>query len=120
MPQIIQTSRGNYLLSDLKPGYISSERDILDVMGLFGEVGASLLLISDGALHPDFFDLSTGLAGEISLKLSTYRVKTAIVIDIESIPSQRFREWAGECNRGREIRFCAKLQVAEDWLMENE
>ena len=89
-------------------------------MGLFGEVGASLLLISDGALHPDFFDLSTGLAGEISLKLSTYRVKTAIVIDIESIPSQRFREWAGECNRGREIRFCAKIQVAEDWLMENE
>ena len=60
--------------------------------------------------------MSTGLAGEISLKLSTYRVKTAIVVDIESIPSQRFREWAAECNRGREIRFCADLRKGEDWL----
>jgi hypothetical protein len=92
MPQIIQTSRGNYLLSDPKPGNICSERDILDVMSLLGDVGASLLLISDGALHPDFFDLSTGLAGEISLKLSTYRVKTAIVVDLESNLCQRFRE----------------------------
>jgi len=118
MTQIIQTSWGKYLLSDPEPGNISSERDILDVMGLFGEVGASLLLISKGALHPDFFDLSTGLAGEISLKLSTYRVKTAIVVDIESIPSQRFREWAVECNRGRKIRFCTNPQDAEEWLLD--
>ena len=118
MAQVIQTSQGNYLLSDSEHGNLSSERDILDLMGLFGEVGDNFLLISDGALHRDFFDLSTGLAGEISLKLSTYRVKTAIVIDIESIPSLRFREWAGECNRGREIRFCANLQDAEEWLLD--
>ena len=117
MPQIIQTNHGNYLLSDPKHGNLSSERDILDLLGFFGEVGANFLLISDGALHPDFFDLSTGLAGEISLKLSTYRVKTAIVVDLDSIPSQRFREWVGECNRGREIHFCADLQEGEDWLL---
>jgi len=118
MAQVIQTSQGNYLLSDPENGNLSSERDILDLMGLFGDVGSNLLLISDGALHPDFFDLSTGLAGEISLKLSTYRVKTAIVVDLESIPSLRFREWAGECNKGREIRFCANLQDAEEWLLD--
>ncbi len=38
MPQIIQPSRGNYLLSDPEPGNISSERDILDVMGLLGKL----------------------------------------------------------------------------------
>ncbi len=105
MATIIQTSQGNYLFCDPEHGNLSSERDILDLMGLFGDVGANLLLVSNGALHPDFFDLSTGLAGEISIKLSTYRVKTAIVVDLESIPSLRFREWAGECNRGREICF---------------
>ena len=120
MAQVIQTSQGNYLLSNPEDGNLSSERDILDLMGYFGEVGASLLLISEGALHSDFFDLSTGLAGDISLKLSTYRVKTAIVVDIESIPSQRFQEWAGECNRGREIRFCADLEEAEVWLLDLE
>ena len=120
MPQITQTNHGNYLLSDPNHGNIRSEQDILDLFGFFGEVGAGLLLISEGALHPDFFDLSTGLAGEISLKLTTYRVKTAIVIDLESIPSLRFREWAGECNRGREIRFCADLEEAEGWLLDLE
>jgi len=118
MAQVIQTSQENYLLSDPENGNLSSERDILDLFGLFGDVGANLLLVSDGALHRDFFDLSTGLAGVISLKHSTYRVKTAIVIDMESIQSQRFREWAGECNRGREIRFCANLQDAEEWLLD--
>ena len=59
MVQVIQTSRGNYLLSDPEYGNLKSERDILDLMGHFGEVGANILLISDGALHPDFFDLST-------------------------------------------------------------
>jgi hypothetical protein len=82
------------------------------------EVGANYLLVSGEALHPDFFDLSTGLAGEISLKLSTYRVKTAIVVDLESNLCQRIREWAGECNRGREIRFCTNLQDAEEWLLD--
>lgn len=120
MAQIIQTNQGNYLLCDREHGQLSTERDILDLMGLFGEVGANLLLISGEALHPDFFDLSTGLVGEITLKLSTYRVKTAIVIDIESIPSQHFREWTGECNRGREIRFCADLEEAKDWLLDLE
>ena len=118
MPQIIQTKHGNYLLSDPMHGNLSSERDILDLFVFFWEVGANFLLISDGALHRDFFDLSTGLAGEIALKLSTYRVKTAIVVDLESIPSQHFREWAGECNRGREIRFCTSLQDAEEWLLD--
>jgi len=79
-----------------------------------------LLLLSEGALHPDFFDLSSGLAGEISMKLTTYRVKTAIVVDLESIPSLRFREWAGECNRGREICFCANLKETEAWLLDLE
>jgi hypothetical protein len=82
------------------------------------EVGANYLLVSGEALHPDFFDLSTGLAGEISLKLSTYRVKTAIVVDLEFNLCQRFREWAGEFNRGREIRFCTNLQDAEEWLLD--
>ena len=118
MTQIIQTSQGSYLLSDTET--ISSERDILDLMGLFGEVGASLLLISEGVLHPDFFDLSTRLAGEISLKLSMYRVKTAIVANIKTVPSQPFRDWAGECNRGGEIRFCTDRDEAERWLLDIE
>ena len=120
MAQIIQSNRGSYLLCDTDHGHLRSERDILDLLGLFWEVGANLLLISEGVLHPDFFDLSTRVAGEIVLKLSNYRVKTVIVVDLDSIPSQPFREWAGECNRGKEIHFCQDRDEAEGWLLENE
>lgn len=120
MAQIIQSEQGNYVLCDPGTGQICSEQDILDVMGFFREAGAYLLLIGEGALHPDFFDLSTGLAGEISLKLTTYRVRKAIVIDLGSVPSQQFREWAGECNRGGEIRFYAGQDEAENWLVDCE
>ena len=120
MARIIHTEHGKFILSDPGKGKLRNERDILDLMGLFGEAGEYLLLIAEGALYKDFFDLSTGLAGEICHKLSTYRVKTAIVADIETVPSQPFREWAGECNRGGEIRFCADMDEAERWLLDLE
>jgi len=117
MAQIINTLQGNYVICKPEMGQISTEKDILDLMGLFVEAGTYLLLISEGALHPGFYDLSTRIAGEISLKLSAYRVRTAIVVDLESIPSQPFKDWAGECNRGKELRFCADRAEAEDWLL---
>ena len=73
---------------------------------LCSEADSNRVLISKGSLHPDFYDLSTGAAGEIALKLSTYRVKTAIVIDLVNITGERFKEWTSESNRGHEIRFC--------------
>jgi hypothetical protein len=118
MGQIIITRRGNYTLSDPAPASLASQRDLLELLSLSGEDGSDRLLITEGSLHPDFFDLSTGLAGEICLKLSTYRIKTAIVVQLDRISSQRFREWAGECNRGREIYFSSNREEAEDWLLD--
>jgi hypothetical protein len=97
---------------------IHTQQDILDLIGLCGEAGSNRVLISDGSLHPDFFDLSTGTAGEITLKLSTYRIKTAFMIDLALISSVRFQEWAAECNRGQEIHFWADESEAESWLLD--
>lgn len=118
--QIVQAEGGKFILCEPGQGKLRSEQDILDLMGLFGKGGAYLLLIAKGALHQDFFDLSSGLAGKICLKLSSYRVKTAFVIDLDSITSQPFQDWAGECNRGRELRFCADRVEAENWLLDHQ
>jgi hypothetical protein len=117
MEGVVHKQKGAYLLSDPEPGSLKGVRELLDLLSLGNEEGIGALLIQEGSLPPEFFDLSSGLAGQIALKLSTYRVKTAVVVDLEGIPSRHFRSWAGECNRGREIRFCSTMGEAEDWLL---
>jgi len=117
MGEIITTDQGSYVVSDPGIGSIQTQADILDLVALCRQPVANRVLILKGVLSPDFFDLSTGLAGDITLKLSTYRVKTAIIVDLESISSQRFHEWVYECNRGQEIHFCSTREQAEEWLL---
>jgi hypothetical protein len=116
----VKTNRGNYVLSDPELGLIQNEDDILEMLTLFEEVGSNGLLLTSDSLDPNFFDLSTGMAGEIVLKLSTYRIKTAIVVDLNEVHSERFKEWVFECNRGQEIHFASEFLEAEDWLLENQ
>ncbi len=115
MGRIVRTGAGVYITPE--PEVVSSQGELLELIGLCGEVGTDRLLFPPGSLAEDFFDLSTGLAGELGLKLSTYRVKAAFVVDLESVPSSRFRDWAGECNRGGEIHFCDSEDRAVEWLL---
>ena len=116
---VVKTTRGNYILSDPTMGVIQGEEDILDLVALCTEPDLHKVLLSEDSLHSDFFDLSTGLAGKISLKLNQYRIKTAVVLDLEKISSDRFKEWASECNRGGEIHFAPDILEAEKWLLED-
>jgi hypothetical protein len=116
MGEIIHTEKGIYI-SPAPGEVISSQGEVLDLVSLCGEARSDKLLIPGGSLVEKFFDLSSGLAGEICIKLSTYRIKTAIVVDLDSISSQRFKEWAGECNRGSEIAFRSSRDQAVDWLL---
>jgi hypothetical protein len=44
-------------------------------------------------------------------------VKTAIVADLAKVKSERFLEWAAECNRGKEIFFTTSEKKAKEWLL---
>ncbi len=73
------------------------------------------LLLDHGALPAAFFDLSTGVAGELVHKLVNYWRMAAVVPDLAA-HSQRFGEFAREANQGRQLRFCATREDAIDWL----
>ena len=117
MGEIIRTNQGVYVRPE-EGEKVSSQGDLLELVALCGEAGTDNLLLPRGSLAEDFFDLSTGLAGEIALKLSTYRVRTAILVNLLGVRSQRFKEWAWECNRGHEIHFCADEEDAVQWLLD--
>ena len=80
------------------------------------EHGRRALLLDHGSLPAAFFDLSTGVAGELVQKLVNYHVRMAAVVPDLAVHSPRFREFAGEANRGRQFRFFATRQEAIDWL----
>jgi hypothetical protein len=114
----IHTEQGDYIICQPGSGLISSEQDILDLLGQGYDLDENRLIIHSTDLHPDFFDLKTGLLGSIFLKLSTYRVKTAFIVDMQKIVSERFHELIYEHKRSREIRFFEDLASAEEWLFQ--
>lgn len=114
--EVIHTASGVYIRCAPDSGVIASEQDLLELLSYCHEAGSDQILLDEAHLHPDFFDLKTGLAGVIFLKLSTYRIRTAIVADLAGIKSERFQEVIYECNKGKEIHFFNQLKDAEGWF----
>ncbi len=89
---------------------------MLDLMAFAGEHGTNLLLLHEENLVPAFYDLSTGLAGEIAQKLWNYRTRLAVVGTFASVRSERFREFMYETNKGDQLRFLKSKEDAVRWL----
>ncbi|KAA3647190.1 MAG: DUF4180 domain-containing protein [Chloroflexi bacterium] len=77
---------------------------------------AQAVLADDQALPSEFFDLSSGFAGELVNKLSMYRIRLAGVVPDVSIHSEHFQAFAREANRRGDIRFFLTREEAINWL----
>lgn len=88
---------------------IASESDALDYIGNASYSGADLLVIPVARLAPDFFKLSTGLAGAILQKCTNYHLKVAIVGDITAYTAKSgpLRDFVYESNKHGAVRFVA-------------
>ena len=62
-------------------------------------------------IDPAFFNLRSGMAGDILQKLVNYRMKLAIVGDISEHleKSEALKALVRESNRGRDVRFVATI-----------
>jgi len=63
------------------------------------------IAINKQAIAEDFFNLGTGVAGEILQKFSNYQMKIAIFGDFSVYTSKPLKDFIGECNRGNHIFF---------------
>lgn len=77
-----------------------------------------LVVIPVARLTDDFFELKTGLAGDVTQKYVNYRLRLAIVGDIESrvAESVSLSAWVAESNRGRQLWFVPSLEDLADRL----
>jgi len=70
---------------------------------------ATVVVLPVSRLHPDFFVLRTGVAGEIVQKFVMYRVPVVVLGDISGrlAASPMFRAFVYEANRGKDVWFVA-------------
>ncbi|SDL58551.1 protein of unknown function [Pedobacter sp. ok626] len=74
------------------------------------------IIIHEPNITSDFFDLKTGIAGEILQKFSNYRVQLAIVGDFSKYPGQSIKDFIFESNKGRQVNFLGSVKEAVERL----
>ncbi|MDR1416887.1 MAG: DUF4180 domain-containing protein [Prevotellaceae bacterium] len=86
--------------------------DIFDIFNLLFADNRSTVILRKENIAEDFFDLSTGVAGEILQKCSTYHVRMAIIGDYSSVKSKALRDFIYESNKAKKIVFVDKVEEA--------
>jgi len=84
---------------------ITGTQDALDIMANSAYNGSTRIIINEENIIPDFFDLKTGIAGDILQKFSTYNVYLAIVGDFSKYTSKSLRDFIFESNKYGRINF---------------
>ena len=91
---------------------ISQTQDILDLMAEIDSNNCNRIIITESNLHKDFFNLKTGLAGDILQKFSNYDFRLAIVGDFSKFQSKSLQDFIRESNRGNRFFFVESLDAA--------
>jgi len=92
-------------------GKITSS-DILDLMAEARYNDSGCMIIHAEDLGKDFFDLKTGIAGELLQKFSNYRMRLSIVGDLSDIKSKSLKDFIRESNRTGIITFVYTVEEA--------
>jgi hypothetical protein len=96
---------------------ISGVQDALDLMGETSYRESYRIIVHKDQMTDAFFDLKTGIAGEILQKFSTYNLKLAIIGDFSRVTSNSLRDFIRESNRYGRINFVSTLEEAKEKLL---
>jgi hypothetical protein len=97
---------------------ISCVQDGVNVIGSALSEGANLVILPIDRLDPAFFQLRTGLVGEILQKFVNYQIRVAILGDVAHLTAEStaLRDFVRECNRGSNVWILADRQALEQRL----
>ncbi len=93
------------------------KHNVLEAIYEAGSKSCINLAVAKEQLPEDFFALSTGIAGEILQKFSTYCARLAIYGDFAGYRSEPLQAFIRESNRGNTIFFTATKEQAIDRLL---
>jgi hypothetical protein len=87
-------------------------RDVIDIISQMISRKVDALILHEKNLAPEFFQLKTGIAGEILQKLANSEIRVAFVGDFDSYKSKGLKAFIVESNLGNQVNFSANLQSA--------
>ena len=93
---------------------IRSASDISAALSASVERGG--LVLDEKDISADFFDLKTGLAGQVLQKFVNYRTKLAVIVREPAAYGARFSELTYEHRTHPTVRFFTAEQSARQWL----
>ncbi len=91
---------------------ISNVEDGTNLLGDLYYQDFDKVIIYEKNITPNFFDLKTGIAGEILQKFSNYRVKLVIVGDFSKYTSNSLNSFFIESNKRKHVNFVSTLSEA--------
>ena len=71
-------------------------------------------------LHEDFYNLSSGLAGELLQKFTNYQYKVAFILPADHQFGMRVTELARDHQGHRWVQFFHQADAAQRWLQTND
>jgi hypothetical protein len=92
---------------------IHEVQDALDIMGDCNYQGSNNIILHKKNITEGFFDLKSGIAGEILQKFSTYQVHLAIVGDFSEYTSKSLNDFIFESNKHGRINFVDSVDEAK-------
>lgn len=95
---------------------IQETQDALDLMAESTYMNSNKIIIKEDQVTPAFFDLKSGIAGEILQKFSTYNVQLAIIGDFSKYTSKSLRDFMFESNKYGRINFVSSFEEAKEKL----
>lgn len=110
MNRRLHNLQGHDVVEIFSDAYLLS--DAGDALGLIHENAVEFIILHEQNVHPDFFALANGLAGDICQKFVNYRCHLAIVGDYTGVESVSLRDFIFESNKGSFVMFPATVAEA--------
>ncbi len=95
---------------------IDNLQDALDLIADISYQEINKIILKEHNFTPDFFNLKTGLAGEILQKCVNYNIKIAIVGNFEKYESKSLKAFITESNKGNQFFFVSDVSIAKERL----
>lgn len=96
--------------------FLKTAEDGLDLLGNLYYQDFDNIILHEKNITPAFFDLKTGIAGELLQKFSNYRVRLAIVGDFSRYTGKSINDFILESNKAGRINFVKSTAEALDKL----
>lgn len=116
--EFITHSKSNTEIAEInaKDLLFSTKEEGSDLIGTVYFNGFDRVILHQKNLPNSFFDLKTGVAGEVLQKSSNFRIRMAIVMNEMEFSSKSLNDFIRESNRGNQLHFVTSLEEGIEFL----